>query len=103
MPTQYDIKTLSLQLPQASHRYHFVKAKVRVHEYPDGGLAVFHGPRKLGTYTKTGQLIIEQGQEFSDVTRFTVQKSVDMMDKGLTPLDHISTDQQQSKRTINVL
>jgi len=55
-------KTMSLQLPQASHRYHFVKAKVRIHEYPDGQLGVFHGPRKLAQYTKNGQIIIEQGQ-----------------------------------------
>ena len=96
-------KTLRLQLPLAAHRTHYVKARVRVHEYPDGTLAVFHGPRKLANYTQKGQLIIEQGQECSDATRFSARKSVDMMDKGLTPLDHIPTDQQQSKRTINVL
>ena len=32
-----------LQIPQDRHRYHYVKAKVRVHEYLDGTLAVFHG------------------------------------------------------------
>ena len=32
---------LSLQLPASRLRPHFVKASVRVHEYPDGGLAVF--------------------------------------------------------------
>ena len=34
-----------LQIPQDRHRHHYVKARVRVHEYPDGGLAIFHGPR----------------------------------------------------------
>ncbi|MDE0391771.1 MAG: hypothetical protein OXI57_06840 [Rhodospirillales bacterium] len=34
---------LSLQLPPDRHRHHYVKARVRVHEYPDGTLAVFHG------------------------------------------------------------
>ena len=39
-----------LQIPAQTHRYHFVKARVRVHRYPDGRLAVFHGPRKLAEY-----------------------------------------------------
>ena len=29
---------------------------VRVHEYPDGTLAVFHGPRCLGRYDQEGNL-----------------------------------------------
>ena len=36
-----------LQIPADRHRCHYVKAKVRVHEYPDHHLAVFHGPRCL--------------------------------------------------------
>ena len=47
----------SLQIPQDRHRYHYVKVTVRVHEYPDGTLAVFHGPRCLARYTTEGQLI----------------------------------------------
>ena len=43
-----------LQIPEQSHRRHFVKAKVRVHEYPDGTLAIFHGPRRLARYTADG-------------------------------------------------
>ena len=39
-----------LQIPAQAHRYHFVKARVRVHRYPDERLAVFHGPRKLAEY-----------------------------------------------------
>jgi transposase len=45
---------LSLQIPPSPLRAHFVKAKVRVHEYPDGGLAIFHGPRRLASYTADG-------------------------------------------------
>jgi hypothetical protein len=37
----------SLQLPPSRLRPHFVKATVRVHEYPDGRLAVFWGPHRL--------------------------------------------------------
>ena len=47
---------LLLQIPEQSHRRHFVKASVRVHEYADGTLAVFHGPRCLGRYDQQGNL-----------------------------------------------
>ena len=40
-----------------SPRFHYVKVTVRVHEYPDGTLAVFHGPRCLARYRTDGQLI----------------------------------------------
>ena len=46
-----------LQIPQDPHRFHYVKVTVRVHEYPDGTLAVFHGPRCLARYQADGQLI----------------------------------------------
>jgi transposase len=35
---------LTLQIPQDPHRFHYVKVTVRVHEYPERALAVFHGP-----------------------------------------------------------
>ena len=44
-----------LQLPADRHRRHYVKATVRVHEYPDGTLAVFHGPRCLARYQTDGE------------------------------------------------
>jgi hypothetical protein len=46
-----------LQIPQNPHRFHYVKVTVRVHEYPDGTLAVFHGPRCLARYDAEGRLI----------------------------------------------
>ena len=46
-----------LQLPAAPDRPHYVKAQVRVHEYPDGTLAVFHGPRCLARYRADGEPI----------------------------------------------
>ena len=46
-----------LQIPEQRHRRHFVKANVRVHAYPDGRLAVFHGPRRLADYEPDGTLI----------------------------------------------
>jgi hypothetical protein len=39
-----------LQIPEQAHRRHYVKAQVRVLEYPDGSLAIFHGPRRLARY-----------------------------------------------------
>ena len=45
-----------LQIPKSQERCHYIKAKVRVHEYNDGTLAVFHGPRKLASYDLEGRL-----------------------------------------------
>lgn len=45
-----------LQIPEQTHRRHFVKASVRVLEYPNGRLAVFHGPRLLARYAADGAL-----------------------------------------------
>ena len=36
----------SLQIPPNPLRPHFVRATVRVHEYPAGRLAIFHGPHR---------------------------------------------------------
>jgi len=47
----------TLQIPQDPHRFHYVKVTVRVHAYPDGTLAVFHGPRCLARYDADGRLI----------------------------------------------
>jgi len=46
-----------LQIPKQTHRCHFIKVKVRVHEYTDGSLAIFHGPRRLANYDKEGELM----------------------------------------------
>jgi transposase len=45
---------LVLQIPPSPLRPHFVKAQVRVHDYPDGTLAIFHGPRCLARYRADG-------------------------------------------------
>ena len=37
-------------------RPHFVRARVKVHVYPDGSHAVFHGPRCIGRYDEKGRL-----------------------------------------------
>jgi hypothetical protein len=43
-----------LQIPEDRYRMHDAKAKVRVHHYPDGQLAVFQGPGKLAGYDCQG-------------------------------------------------
>ena len=48
-----------LQIPAQTHRCHFIKARVRVHRYPDGRLPVFHGPRKLADYQRDGSLMTD--------------------------------------------
>ena len=53
---------LSLQIPEDQYRCHYVKAKVRVHKYTNGRLAVFHGPRKLAIYDIKGHLINDEIQ-----------------------------------------
>src|SRR6185437_14014095 len=47
---------LCLQIPPSPLRAHFVRATVRVHEYPDGRLAIFHGPHRLADYDAEGNL-----------------------------------------------
>jgi transposase len=49
-------RTLKLQIPESPMRPHFVKARVKVHVYPDASHALFHGPRCIGRYDEKGQL-----------------------------------------------
>jgi len=48
-----------LQLPPDQYRCHYV----RVHAYPDGSYAVFHGPRKLACYDKDGTEVKQKGKK----------------------------------------
>jgi hypothetical protein len=45
----------TLQIPPQRHRRHYVRATVRVHEYPDGSLAIFDGPRCLARFDPKGR------------------------------------------------
>jgi len=46
--------TKKLQIPESPMRAHFVRARVKVHVYPDGSHALFHGPRCIGRYDPNG-------------------------------------------------
>lgn len=39
-----------LQIPESPLRPHFVRAKVRVHEYPDGAVGLFWGPHRIAEF-----------------------------------------------------
>ena len=45
-----------LQIPEDRHRHHDVKMRVRVLEYPNRDLAIFHGPRRLADYHADGKI-----------------------------------------------
>ena len=45
---------LKLQIPESPLRPHFVKARVKVRQYPDGSHAISHGHRCLGRYDDKG-------------------------------------------------
>jgi hypothetical protein len=49
-------KGTCLQIPPTASRNHYAKTTVRVHEYAEGNLALYHGPRCLGMYDAQGRL-----------------------------------------------
>jgi helix-turn-helix protein len=53
----------SMQIPAQAHRHHYVRTTIRVHEYPDGRLALFDGPRCLARYAADATLTTPQAQE----------------------------------------
>jgi transposase len=67
-----------LQIPASPLRRHFVRAAVRVHEYPDGVLAIFHGPRCLARYRSDGTLLEPHPRVASRSPRSSGDRPVDM-------------------------
>jgi hypothetical protein len=47
---------MKLQIPANPYRCHYVRVRVMVHKYPDGSMAIFHGPRKLADYDPRGKI-----------------------------------------------
>jgi len=50
-------KKFTLQIPKDKYRCHYVKVKVRLHRYPNGTFAIFHGHRQLARYDAKGELL----------------------------------------------
>jgi len=46
-----------LQIPPNNHRCHYAKVVVTVHLYPDGSLAIYHGPRCLARFDRMGSAL----------------------------------------------
>jgi len=51
------VKWRRLSLLPSSQLWPHVKANVRVHEYPDGELAVYWGPHRLADYDAAGVMV----------------------------------------------
>lgn len=83
-------KGLCLQIPPSPLRPHYVKARVRVHEYPDGHLAIFHGPRRLASYRADGAWSGQTTQS-GGVTRFDARQACGFVDDPLLRIAHNPT------------
>jgi hypothetical protein len=101
----------SLQLPAGQARAHYVKARVKVREYPDGTLAVFHGPRRIADYTAQG-VQIAQVPTAKTVTPCSppsrtlraasgggLRPSSTAAARGVTPLRQVGTKKRPASRT----
>lgn len=51
---------MKLQIPPDRHRLQYARSRVRVHEYTNGEMAVFHGPRRLARYQANGEPLKSQ-------------------------------------------
>lgn len=56
-------KGMRLQIPPVKDRYHFVRAKVMVHEYSDGSMSIYHGKRRVGSYDRDGRVNSEKAAD----------------------------------------
>lgn len=59
----------ALQLPPSPLRPHFVKAKVRLHEDPDGRVSIFLGPHRLADYDAAGAIVAPQQEPRATLPR----------------------------------
>jgi hypothetical protein len=105
----------TLQLPESPVRAHYVKARIKVHEYPDGTLAVFYGPRRLARYSAQGEEIVSAptipsvtpcsppsrrglaSAQFVAATRR--RPSLTAPARGVTPPGQVGTKKRPSDRT----
>ncbi len=88
--------------PEQSHCRHFVKAKFRTHEDPDGSLAIFHGPHRLARYTADGTLHDPDAQYDRSRKPAPRPEPVDGGDKA-PPCPPPPTETQTTKRAFQVI
>jgi transposase len=53
------------QIEKNNHRFTYAKTRVKVHEYQDGSLAIFHGPREIARFPSPD---IEHKQDLSHIS-----------------------------------
>ena len=51
------------QIPKNKERMHYIKAKVRIHEYADQSIAIYHGQKLLGKFKPSAEIIINENKE----------------------------------------
>ena len=92
-------RTLKLQIPESPMRPHFVKARVKVHVYPDGSHALFHGPAASAAMTRKERSEIEKRRlnPLGGATSWTAWTSLRLAHPA-----H-EAEQNQKKRTFDVL
>jgi len=100
----------TLQLPASAARAHYVKATVKVRQYPDGTLAVFHGPRRIAGYSAAGEIAavpaatsVTPGSPPSRTQRAAfgggLRPSLTAAARGVTPPRQVGTEKRPSDRT----
>ena len=76
-----------LQIPADKYRYSYRKAKVKVHEYLDGKIAIFHGPRKLVEFATDTNVTTIGKKETEEKQEVKTKKPVDLW---TSPLDRLA-------------
>ena len=96
-----------LQLPESRLRPHFVKALVRLHQYPDGTVSVFLGPHRLARFAADGQNISPDAPQLGGVLGAVKDKpcrarkcaSLTAPARAAVELARVGTEKRASSRT----
>ena len=96
-----------LQLPESRLRPHFVKAVVRVHEYPDGIVSVFLGPHRLASFAANGQQLSPDAPQSGSVLgavkdkplRARKRTSLTAPARAAVEIARVGTEKRASSRT----
>ena len=96
-----------LQLPESRLRPHFVKAVVRVHEYPDGIVSVFLGPHRLASFAANGQQLSPDAPQSGSVLgavkdkplRARKRASLTAPARAAVEIARVGTEKRASSRT----
>jgi len=82
---------VKLQIPKDNARFHYVKVKVRVYCYPNGNLAIFHGPRCLARFDAKGNIL--KPKELADV-QDKPTSDADVISSGLCQREQLGASPQ---------